>query len=111
MEHKKFQMDLAGRELKIEVGQMATRAGGSVLLTYGGTTVLATATMDKRARDVDYLPLMVDYEEKFYAAGKIKSGRFMKREGRASDEAILTGRMIDRVLRPLFNQKIRNEIQ
>ena len=111
MEHKKFSMDLAGRELKIEVGKMATRAGGSVLLTYGGTTVLATATMEKGERNIDYLPLMVDYEEKFYAAGKIKSGRFMKREGRASDEAILTGRMIDRVLRPLFNQKIRNDIQ
>ncbi|MEA2113530.1 MAG: polyribonucleotide nucleotidyltransferase [Patescibacteria group bacterium] len=111
MAHKKFQMDLVGRELKIETGRMARQAGGSVLLTYGGTTILAAATMDKEQRNIDYLPLMVDYEEKFYAAGKIKSGRFMKREGRASDEATLTGRMIDRVLRPLFNKKIRNDIQ
>lgn len=111
MKAKQFKIDLAGRELKVEIGQLAKQANGSVLLTYGQTTVLATAVMSKWAGETDYLPLMVDYEEKFYAAGKIKGGRFMKREGRAPDEAILTGRMVDRVLRPCFDQKIRNEIQ
>ncbi len=111
MEKKQFKIDLAGRELKVEIGQFAGQANGSVLLTYGGTTVLATVTMSKNLGRGDYFPLMVDYEEKFYAAGKIKSGRFMKREGRATDEAILTGRMIDRVLRPCFDGRIRNEVQ
>jgi polyribonucleotide nucleotidyltransferase len=111
MSPKQFKIDWAGRELKVEIGRLAGQANGSVLLTYGQTTVLATCVMSKQPREVDYLPLMVDYEEKLYAAGKIKSSRFMKREGRASDEAILTGRMIDRVIRPCFNQRIRNEIQ
>ncbi len=104
-------MDLAGRELKVESGRLAGQANGSVVLTYGETTVLATATMSQNLSRMDYFPLNVEYEEKFYAAGKIKSGRFIKREGRTSDDAVLTGRMIDRVLRPLFNKKIRNEIQ
>ncbi len=111
MSPKQFKIDWAGRELKVEIGQLAEQANGSVLLTYGETVVLATCVMDSQVREVDYLPLTVDYEEKLYAAGKIKSGRFMKREGRASDEAVLTGRMIDRVIRPGFNQKIRNDIQ
>ena len=106
-----YKIDLAGRELRAEVNQLAEQANGSVLITYGQTVVLATCVMSKYSREVDYLPLTVDYEEKLYAAGKIKSGRFMKREGRASDEAVLTGRMIDRVIRPGFNQKIRREIQ
>ena len=108
---KQFKMDWAGRELKVEIGQFAEQSNGAVLLTYGETVVLATCVMDSQAREVNYLPLTVDYEEKLYAAGKIKSGRFMKREGRASDEAVLTGRMIDRVIRPSFNKKIRNDIQ
>jgi len=111
MNPKQFKMDWAGRELKVEIGQLAEQANGAVLLTYGETVVLATCVMDSQVREVDYLPLTVDYEEKLYAAGKIKSGRFMKREGRASDEAVLTGRMIDRIIRPGFNQKIRNDIQ
>jgi len=111
MKPKQFKMDLAGRELKIEIGQFAQQASGSVLLTYGQTTVLATATMSREPSRMNYLPLLVEYEEKFYAAGKIKTGRFMKREGRATDEAILTGRMIDRMLRPCFDKRIRNEIQ
>jgi polyribonucleotide nucleotidyltransferase len=111
MTPKQFKTDFGGRELKIEIGSLAEQANGAVLATYGGTTVLATCTMSKKPRNVDYLPLTVDYEEKFYAAGKIKSGRFLKREGRASDEAVLTGRMIDRCLRPRFDQRIRNEIQ
>ncbi|MBU1136820.1 polyribonucleotide nucleotidyltransferase [Patescibacteria group bacterium] len=111
MKAKQFKIDLAGRELKVEIGQLAQQANGSVMLTYGQTTVLATVVMSKWVGRTDYLPLTVDYEEKFYAAGKIKGGRFIKREGRTTDEAILTGRMIDRVLRPCFDPKIRNEIQ
>jgi len=111
MKPKQFKTDWAGRELRVEIGRLAGQANGSILLSYGQTTVLATAVMDKDPRDVDYMPLSVNYEEKLYAAGKIKSGRFIKREGRPSDEAVLTGRMIDRVIRPCFNQKIRNDIQ
>ena len=111
MKPKQFSIDWAGRELKVEVGQLAGQANGSVLLTYGQTTVLAAVVMDKDPASVGYMPLSVNYEEKLYAAGKIKSGRFIKREGRPSDESVLTGRMIDRTLRPGFNQKIRNSIQ
>jgi len=111
MNSKQFKMDLAGRELKIEIGRLAQQANGAVLASYGGTVVLVTCVMSKEPRQRDYLPLSVEYTEKFYAAGKIKSSRFLKREGRPSDEAILTSRMIDRIIRPLFNHKIRNEIQ
>lgn len=111
MTHKKFKLDLAGRELTAEVGQLAQQTNGSVVVSYGQTVILATAVLDKDLRDVDYMPLTVDYEEKFYAAGKIKSGRFLKREGRPSDEAVLTGRMVDRTIRPLFDKRIRNDLQ
>jgi len=111
MNYKQFKTDFAGRELKVEVGKFAQQANGSALITYGETSILATCVVDKDLRKVDYLPLSVEYEEKLYAAGKIKSGRFMKREGRATDEATLTGRMIDRTIRPCFNQRIRNDIQ
>ncbi len=111
MKPKQFKTEWAGRELIVETGQLAGQANGAVLVTYGQTVVLATCVMSREPREVDYLPLMVDYEEKLYAAGKIKSSRFIKREGRASDEAVSTGRMVDRVIRPCFNQKIRNEIQ
>ena len=111
MNYKQFKTDFAGRELKVEVGKFAQQANGSALVTYGETSILATCVVDKDLRKVDYLPLSVEYEEKLYAAGKIKSGRFMKREGRATDEATLTGRMIDRTIRPCFNQRIRNDIQ
>jgi len=111
MPYKRFETDLFGRKLKVEIGQVATQANGAVLLTYGETMVLATCTMSKEPKEVDYLPLTVDYEEKLYAAGKIKGSRFIKREGRPSEEAILTGRMIDRIIRPRFDQRIRNEIQ
>jgi len=111
MNYKQFKTDFAGRELKVEVGRFAQQANGSVFITYGETSILATCVIDKDIRKVDYLPLSVEYEEKLYAAGKIKSGRFMKREGRTTDEATLTGRMIDRTIRPCFNQRIRNDIQ
>jgi len=112
MESKKFKTEIAGKELLVEIGKLAEQANGSVTVKYGDTVILATCVMSDQPREgVNYLPLMVDYEEKLYAAGKIKGSRFIKREGRPTDEAILSGRIIDRVLRPLFNPKIRNDIQ
>lgn len=111
-EQKRFETEWGGRTLSIEVGKYAQQAGGSCLVQYGETVVLATATMSAEPRGVmDFLPLMVDYEEKLYAAGRIKGSRFIKKEGRPTDEAILTSRFIDRALRPLFDQRIRNEVQ
>lgn len=96
----------------IETGLLAKQANGAVTVRYGDTVVLATATMSKGASRISgYFPLMVDYEERYYAAGKIKGSRFIKREGRPSDEAILTGRVVDRTIRPLFNARMRNEVQ
>ncbi len=95
-----------------EFTDLAEQANGSVLLRYGNTAVLATAVMSGRTRDdIDYFPLTVDYEERFYAAGAILGSRFMRREGRPSDQAILSGRVVDRTIRPLFPQHIRNEVQ
>ncbi len=112
MEVKTFKKDFAGRELIIETGKMANQANGSVTVQYGDTVVLATAVMSDNVREgINYFPLMVDYEERLYAAGKIKGSRFIKREGRPTDEAILSGRMVDRTIRPLFNGRIRNDIQ
>ncbi|MBU0648658.1 polyribonucleotide nucleotidyltransferase [Patescibacteria group bacterium] len=109
---KKFDVEWAGRKLEIEIGRLAGQADGSCTVRYGDTVVLATAVMAKEPReDCDFLPLSVDYEEKFYAAGKIKGSRFIKREGRPSDDAVLTGRFIDRAIRPLFDHGIRNSIQ
>ena len=93
-----------------EFSDLADQANGSVLLRYGNTAVLATAVMGK-LRDGDFFPLTVDYEERFYATGRILGSRFMRREGRPSTEAILTGRIVDRTVRPLFNQRMRNEVQ
>ncbi|MEK7506681.1 MAG: polyribonucleotide nucleotidyltransferase [Patescibacteria group bacterium] len=90
---------------------MAGQANGSCRVQYGESTVLVTATMSEREKDADYFPLSVDYEEKYYAAGKIKGSRWIKRETRPSDEAILTGRLIDRSIRPRFDHNIRNEVQ
>ena len=112
MEAKKFETDIAGRKLVVETGLLAQQANASVSVRYGDTVVLATAVMSPNAREgVNYFPLMVDYEEKFYASGKIKGSRFIKREGRPTDEAVLNGRLIDRTLRPLFDQQMRNEVQ
>ncbi len=112
MQSKKFKIEIGGRELLVEIGKLAEQANGAVTVRYGDTVVLVTSVIgDKPREGVNYLPLMVDYEEKLYAAGKIKGSRFIKREGRSTDEAILTGRLIDRVIRPLFNPKIRNDIQ
>lgn len=90
---------------------MAHQANGAVIGKYGGNTVLVTAVMGKEDRDIDYFPLTVDYEERFYAAGKILGSRFMRREGRPGEEAILSGRMIDRTIRPLFDHRVRRDVQ
>ncbi|OGI25093.1 MAG: polyribonucleotide nucleotidyltransferase [Candidatus Moranbacteria bacterium RBG_13_45_13] len=109
---KKFETEIAGRKLIVETGLLASQANASVTVRYGDTMVLATAVMSREAREgMNYFPLMVDYEEKFYASGKIKGSRFIKREGRPTDEAVLNGRLIDRTIRPLFNQQMRNEVQ
>ncbi len=112
MEHKKWSLQIGGRILEIENGLLAKQAGGAVTARYGDTVVLATAVMSKDASRISgYFPLMVDFEERYYAAGKIKGSRFIKREGRPSDDAILSGRVVDRTVRPLFNGRMRNEVQ
>ena len=112
MEHKKWSLQIGGRILEIENGLLAKQAGGAVTARYGDTVVLATAVMSKGASRISgYFPLMVDFEERYYAAGKIKGSRFIKREGRPSDDAILSGRVVDRTVRPLFNGRMRNEVQ
>lgn len=112
MEAKKWSLQIGGRVLEIETGLLAKQANGAVTVRYGDTVVLATAVMSKGASRISgYFPLMVDYEERYYAAGKIKGSRFIKREGRPSDEAVLTGRVVDRTIRPLFNGRMRNEVQ
>lgn len=112
MESKKWSLQIGGRVLEIETGFLARQAGGSVTARYGDTVVLAAAVMSKNASHVSgYFPLMVDFEERYYAAGKIKGSRFIKREGRPSDDAILSGRAVDRTIRPLFNHRMRNDVQ
>jgi len=103
-------MHFNGKELALETGQIARQASGSVLATYGDTHVLVTAVTQEPTKDLGYFPLRVDYEERFYASGKIPGG-FFKREGRPSDVAILTGRMIDRPIRPLFPKSYNDEVQ
>ncbi len=111
MEVQTFTREFAGRTLKVELGKLAQQANGSCFVQYGDTAVLVTAVMSANLSSADYFPLTVDFEEKYYAAGKIKGSKWIKREGRPTDEAILAGRVIDRALRPRFNQEIRNEIQ
>ena len=112
MQTKTYETDYCGKKLKVEISDLADQANGSVLVRYGETVVFATAVISKNKREgIDFFPLTVDYEEKFYAAGKIMGSRFIKREGRPSEEAILTARIIDRTIRPLFDRRLRNEIQ
>lgn len=112
MQSKTFTLKVGGKQMVAEFTDLAEQANGSVILRYGNTAVLATAVMSGRTRDdIDYFPLTVDYEERFYAAGAILGSRFMRREGRPSDAAILSGRIVDRTIRPLFPQHIRNEVQ
>ncbi len=103
--------ELAGKTLTLEVNRIGFRTTASVLVRYGDTVVLGTAMVGSRPIQLDYFPLSIDYEEKFYAAGKISGSRFIKREGRPSDEAILIGRLIDRPIRPLFPKGYRQEVQ
>ncbi|MFA7314942.1 MAG: polyribonucleotide nucleotidyltransferase, partial [Candidatus Magasanikbacteria bacterium] len=109
---KQWSMEWGGRTLSVEFGKLALQTNASCVVRYGDTTILATVVKSKTIRDgIDYFPLMTDFEEKLYAAGKIKGSRFMKREGRPSDEAILSSRLIDRAIRPLFDERVRNDIQ
>ena len=108
--YKTFSYELAGRPLVIETGKLAQLAGGSCLVRYGETAVLANATMSAAPRDgIDFLPLSVDYEERLYAAGKIP-GSWNRREGRPTEHAILASRVIDRPIRPLFPKDLRNDV-
>jgi polyribonucleotide nucleotidyltransferase len=112
MQKKEYSIEIGGKTLTAEFSDLTDQANGSVILRCGNTVVLATATMSKKAKDgAGWFPLTVDYEEKFYAAGQILGSRFMRREGRPSDEAILSARVIDRTIRPLFDQYIRHDIQ
>ncbi|MGG3889112.1 polyribonucleotide nucleotidyltransferase [Metabacillus fastidiosus] len=105
-----FSMDWAGRKLSVEIGQLAKQANGAVMVRYGDTAVLSTATASKEPKPLDFFPLTVNYEERLYAVGKIPGG-FIKREGRPSEKAILASRLIDRPIRPLFADGFRNEVQ
>lgn len=109
-QNKVFSIDWAGRPLTVETGQLAKQANGAVLVRYGDTAVLSTATASKEPKDLPFFPLTVNYEERLYAVGKIPGG-FIKREGRPSETAILTSRLIDRPIRPLFPDGFRNEVQ
>ena len=103
-------MELAGRTLRVDVDRVAKQANGGVLMHYGDTTVLFTATASEKPRDgIDFFPLSVEYNERLYAVGKIPGG-FNKREGKASENAILTDRVIDRPMRPLFPKDYRNDV-
>ena len=107
----KVTTEYEGKPLTLEVNRVGFRSTGSVMVTYGDTVVLGTAQVGTRPVVLDYFPLSLDYEEKFYAAGKISGSRFVKREGRPSDEAVLIGRLIDRPIRPLFPKGYRQEVQ
>ena len=109
-EKKVFSYNWGGRQLTVEIGKLAKQANGAVLVRYGDTVVLTAAVGTKQAKDTDFFPLTVNYEEKMYAAGKIPGG-FIKREGRPSEHATLTARLIDRPIRPMFAEGFRNEVQ
>ncbi len=111
LDKKQFTTEIDGKQVKLEISNLAGQANAAVLGTYGDTSVLVTVVVGKEDRDLDYFPLTIDYEERFYAAGKIIGSRFIRREGRPSENAVLSGRMIDRTLRPLFNQKMRRDVQ
>lgn len=109
---KEYSLEIGGRTLTAIFTDLADQATGSVIIKYGETMLLATAVMsNNKKEDIDYFPLTVEYEERYYAAGVIGGGRFQKREGKPSEEAVLSGRIIDRTIRPFFNSAIRNEVQ
>ncbi|MEK7178681.1 MAG: type II secretion system F family protein, partial [Patescibacteria group bacterium] len=112
MNTQEFSAEIGGKKLTATVSDLVENANGAVILTYGNTSVLATAVMSEKERDgIDFFPLTVDYEERFYAAGQILGSKFVRREGRPSDEAILSGRVVDRTIRPLFDSRLRREMQ
>ncbi len=111
LQKQPFKTEIAGKELTLEISKIAEQANAAVMGHYGDTSVLVTATMGKEDRQINYFPLVIDYEEKFYAAGKIIGSRFIRREGRPSEEAVLSGRLIDRSLRPLFGKRLRRDVQ
>ena len=107
---KTYSMELAGRTLSVDVGRVAAQANGAALMHYGDTVVLSTATASEKPREgIDFFPLSVEFEEKMYSVGKIPGG-FNKREGKASENAVLTARVIDRPMRPLFPKDYRNDV-
>ena len=111
LKRKSFETEIGGKILKLEVSRVAEQANAAVIGKYGDTTVLATVVLGSTDRDIDYMPLSVDYEERFYAVGKILGSRFLRREGRPSEEAILSGRLVDRAIRPLFDNRMRRDMQ
>ncbi len=112
MRSQKFSCEIGGKTMTAEFSDLAENANGSVILRYGNTAILATAVISEKTRDdIDYFPLTVEYEERFYAAGKLGGSRFVRREGRPTEEAILSGRVVDRTIRPLFDWTMRNEVQ
>jgi len=112
MQTKSFSTKVGDKELIAEFSDLADQANGSVIVRYGNTAILATAVMSRYPNEgAGYFPLTVDYEERFYAAGEILGSRFVRREGRPTDEAILSGRVVDRTIRPLFDPWIRHDIQ
>ncbi|MBI4086321.1 MAG: polyribonucleotide nucleotidyltransferase [Candidatus Liptonbacteria bacterium] len=111
IEKKQYSIEVGGKKLTLEISSLADQTNAAVLAKYGETVVLVTAVMGDKEGNFDYMPLRVDYEEKFYAAGKILGSRYMRREGRPSEDAILADRLVDRTIRPLFDERIRREIQ
>src|SRR3712207_4124599 len=110
-EHRIFETELAGRKLSVEVGKICEMTNGSCIMRYGDTMLMVNATKSAQPRDgIDFFPLSVDFEEKLYSVGKIPGG-FLKREGKASEKAVLTSRLIDRPIRPLFPDGFRNDVQ
>ena len=108
--YKSYSMELAGKKLTVEIGRVAAQANGAAFIHYGDTVLLCTATASEKPRDgIDFFPLSVEFEEKMYAVGKIPGG-FNKREGKASENSVLTCRVIDRPMRPLFPKDYRNDV-
>ena len=111
MQKKEYSVEIGGHTMTAEFNDWADQANGSVLLRYGNSAVLATVVMGSKESNLDYFPLSIEYEEKFYAAGAILGSRFMRREGRPSDEAVLSGRIVDRTIRPLFPKGLKRDVQ
>ncbi len=111
MQQKSYSVEIGGKTLTAEFTDLAEQASGSVIVRLGDTAILVTAVMGSKDKEMDYFPLSVEFEERFYAAGRILGSRFVRREGRPTDSAILSGRVIDRTIRPLFNNKMRKDVQ